>query len=184
MSKPIKIAVSGAMCSGKTTLLDLAQQHYRDHPVVFVPEQARIFFEATPIEGDRSRPEVQDMLLPWIYRAEEAAERSGNQVVVCDRPIFDTYIHLLEAGYQAEAADLLQRIRPWMATYHHILVSDIAGIPHTTDAVRWQDASVRQRMHDLVLEEYARQGISFELLSGSKQQRFDRLRQLVDRHLT
>lgn len=175
--KTTKIALSGSLCSGKTTLLE-RHADSADYGFTVVEEQARRYFEQHE-PPDRLDFEVQETLVGLIQEAEHAAHENGG-IILCDRAVVDSLAYLYAAGRKVEAETIMdERICMWLPTYDRLLLCDIDGIPMVGDSIRTEDAAFRERLHDAFIEAFEDFGIPYEKLSGTSEQRAARLTEVV-----
>lgn len=175
--EPIKIALVGTSCIGKTTLID----HYRnDQNVVIVEEAARIFFTQNPHIEDRFSVDAQGQVQALALRNEQDAHQSGASVILCDRSVIDAVVYVRSQGDTKGSEELLKRVEFWLPTYHKFLLLDPADVPYETDDVRQEREEVRQGFHSAFLEFFQDAGIPYELLSGTIEKRITRVNQIIN----
>lgn len=142
---PRKIALVGACCVGKTTLLDL----YKDNlDVVVVEEAARLFFTANPDIPDRFSVEVQRQIQALAIENEQSATIGNVRAVVCDRSVLDAVVYTWARGDKGGARQLFEKIEFWLPTYHKLLLLDPRDVHYETDNVRQEDEETRQQLHN------------------------------------
>lgn len=173
---PIKIAFVGTSCIGKTTLLDSLRQTFTD--AVFSEEAARIFF-STYKGNDRFSVTTQGQIQDLALANEQAALAKRPRVIFCDRSVLDAAVYTSARGDIQGARQLFERVIVWLPTYHRILLLDPADVPYQKDEIRQEEKSERQRFHEEFIRFFAEHKVPYEILSGTPQQRIDRIRQIV-----
>lgn len=176
MSEIRKIAVTGPPCSGKSTVLRDFVETFDGHAVV-AEEQARILLEGVPVE-ERSTIEQQYRLVAAIEVEEERAARRGLPVL-CDRSVLDGVAYLRNAGRREEAEALFDHIRFWLPTYERFVVCSPEGIPYEQDGVRTEPPEFRDSLYRHLIETFNDYGIEFDLLTGSREERHERIVAIV-----
>lgn len=179
---PLKIAFVGTSCVGKTTIIDHYERKYTNNSkVAFVPEAAREYFTANPIIpvdqrfGVKPQGEIQQLAL----RNEQAALHSGAEIIICDRSVLDAVAYVRGHGDKKGSEQLLKQIESWVPTYDAILLLDPADVPYQTDDIRQESIEVRQRNHEAFVEVFMEAGIEYELLSGTKEERIQRVDEIL-----
>lgn len=177
-----KIAFSGAMCSGKSTLLNRFEEYFSEREdVQIVPEQARLFFVESGIPTDCLTPEVQGQLADWVRQAEEEAQNTGADLILCDRSVLDAAAYLRFGGYSEESNALIERVQVWLPTYEKFILFDPTDIPFINDEFRYETADDRDQLHQIFVEMFKEHGIAYELLRGSQEDRFQRVLELISK---
>lgn len=115
----VKILLSGAPCSGKTTLFDAIP---RNDSFVFIPEVARIILSSQPHLKTESN--FQEQLLREQLRLEKDAENSGALLIICDRGYLDTIAYSRFFGHPVNN-ELISQFSP----YNIVFQTSIEGIP-------------------------------------------------------
>ncbi len=176
-----KIAFVGTSSIGKTELLNQLKRKYKgNNDFGFVPEAARYYFHFHPEVSEEERfsariqGEVQD--LQWVY--EKQAEANGHTTIFCDRSVLDAIVYSRAHGDKA-SEELFTKVASWISTYHRILLLNPADVPYETDDIRKETEEVRRKNHEAFVEFFAEKGIEYELLSGTVEQRLDRISQLI-----
>ena len=171
-----KVAVTGAPCSGKSTALAELAESFSGQ-VAHAEEQARTLFDGVAIP-DRLVVPIQRRLAEMIVAEERRAGQAGLPTL-CDRTVADGPVFVRWAGDGRDAEALMEYVQPWIPTYDHLLVCSPDGVPYEPDRVRVETEEERGAIHQAFLEAYAAYGIEYELLEGGRQERHDRIAEIV-----
>ena len=142
-----------------------------------VEEAAREYFAAHRDVTDRFSVETQGKVQALALAKEQAAHEQAKQadrnlVLICDRSVLDAPAYVYSQGDTDGARQLLQRVRLWLPTYTIIFLLDPADVPYEPDSIRDESEATRQLFHAAFLEFFDANGIPYELLSGSPDERF------------
>ncbi len=171
-----KIAFMGTSSVGKTTTLEVAKKKFPN--AVFVEEAARDFF-ANNIISDRFSAETQGKIQAMVLKNEKAAHESGARVIFCDRSVLDAVVYTREHGDPEGAEELFRRVQFWLPTYYLFLLLDPADIPYQQDEIRQESEEKRNAFHNVFVEFFEEKGISYELLSGTIEQRMKKIEDIT-----
>ncbi|KKQ67109.1 MAG: hypothetical protein US86_C0001G0036 [Candidatus Daviesbacteria bacterium GW2011_GWA2_38_24] len=177
---PMKVTFVGTSCIGKTTLLDEYRTKFNGNPRVnIVDEAARIYFTQNPGTSNRFGKEAQGSVQALALQQEQAAHESKAEVILCDRSVIDAVVYVKASGDQEGALELLDRVKFWLPTYNKFLLLNPTDVPYQTDEVRQESEQVRQGFHNAYLEFFEESGIPYELLSGTLEQRVERVDEIL-----
>lgn len=159
----IRVALLGAECTGKTTLVTRLARHYQ---TLWVPEFSRFYW------GKKHNLTVDDVVpimqgqRAWEERVCAKAERLGKALVICDTiPLSSlAYSQYYYGVIRPEARRLF---RP---DYDLYLVTDIA-VPWVEDPARDRQVD-RERMHQSFLDRLEEYKVPFSLIEGYWEERF------------
>lgn len=178
-SRRHKLAFIGTTCTGKTTLLET---FHADPRIAVVPEAAREYFSSHTVDiANRYSAAVQGALQELIIEQEKTTERLNRPILLCDRSVLDAVVYTDFGGDSRGADSLFVKAKPLIRTYERFWILDPAGIPHIQDLVRIEDETTRQLIHERFIRFLSERDIPFELLSGSRQERVDRVRWWIER---
>jgi predicted ATPase len=144
--------ITGAPCSGKTTLLD----KLRDLGYLVVPEVARAYIDESiskgiPVETLRSDElKFQEEVLARKYKLEESLGES--EVIFLDRGIPDSYAYLKFLGIDDE--ELLSK--SLSGKYKKVFILD--PCPYKEDYARTESPEDQLKIHSLLREAYQKSG--------------------------
>ena len=146
----IKVLVSGAFSTGKTTLCaalgDKLEQDGRR--VIRLPDVAR----RRPLSLNRAQTENSSL---WLLTTQVAAEIEASEkpvdVVLCDRGVPDVFAHILDIAARAGGGRFSASIAPfakaWLPTYDLILATRVdRGRAPEPDGIRDPDPEYRDVM--------------------------------------
>jgi len=161
MNQVLRVAILGAESSGKSTLASALASHYG---TLWVPEYLREFVEMkgrVPEEGD------QYGIARTQQEREDAAAADATRFLFCDTTPMMTavYSRWYWGRVDAQLGQLESR---------HDYACTIVTAPDSpweADGLQRDSESVRQSVHELVLETLAARGIPYLLVSGSLPQR-------------
>lgn len=163
--KPLKIAVVGGECTGKTTLCQALAARL---PGLWVPEYVREFVER------RGRPpretEQAAVVATQVEREEaalQAARRQGIRWVACDSAPIMTAIY---SSLYFDDESLFAVATPHHATYACTLLTDI-DLPWEADGAQRDSPAVRLQAHERIQVWLDENAIPFCLVSGTAEAR-------------
>lgn len=168
-----KVAVIGAICSGKTTLVNsYADSNY----VSIVPDSGRLYLSSHTVV-DRSSLEFQMSLLAFIKHLESQANH--NLVVLCDGCIISPIVHMMAHGMTKEAMVITENLKDHIATYNHFLLLDIDHIPYVRDDIRNESIDFRKNLQTSYIKLVKELKLPYTLLGGTLAER----RLIVDHYI-
>lgn len=176
----IKLAFIGTSCIGKTTLLNELRRLERGKPdVAFVSEAARQYFSENPT-ADRSSEVTQEQIQALVIEMEQVAHSSGARIIFCDRSAIDAVAYLKSSGNEEGVVRLLSRIVDHLSTYRRLLLLDPLDIPFAQDEVRSESEEERNGFHRAFLVLFEEQGVAYELLSGTLEERIQKVYEIIN----
>ncbi|MCW1908770.1 MAG: ATP-binding protein [Candidatus Saccharibacteria bacterium] len=163
-----KIALVGAGCSGKTSLLEALRSEMIGSNTIFLDEVAREYYllHEGMSEEERYGFEAQAAIQQLCLERELAAHSRQPEAIVCDRSVLDVVVCLAAMGDLAGSDELFSRVATWIPSYTAIYLLDPSGIPFANDQVRREDPSVRDRLHQGFIDTFALKGVEYQLLDG------------------
>lgn len=183
----IKDAFVGAGGVGKTEIMKcLDREHGGEIGIELVQEAARDYFTDHPefrTDQEKFAYEPQSAIQMMALEREWAASRKKPKYTGCDRSVLDAPIFVTAIGDEARGLESLHRVKFWLPTYTNIYLLDPADVPHKTDEVRRESATMRQHLHETFLDFFASQGIAYQLLSGTVEERMAVVRAGMQRHM-
>ncbi len=159
-SQQIKVAITGAESTGKSTLSDALANHYRS---ISVPEFSRSY--------------IENLKRPYTYNDVEFIARKQIEIeknLLPDKsPIFfDTWLIITKVWF-----DFVYNKRPkWLDSYIEnsnidlFLVCDI-DLPWIYDPVRENGGENRKVLHDIYIENLKKYGFKYQIVSGEGEDR-------------
>ncbi len=179
---PEKYAFVGAASTGKTTLIEaLKEEFYGRGDITFINESGREYFSTnpTPPELVFSVP-VQTKLQEIILAKEQAAAETNPSIIFCDRSVLDSPAHLYAFGDKQGAKKLLENVEFWLPTYDLFLLLDPKDVPFEQDEIRRESEETRNMIHQAFLDFFEINNIPFQLLSGTKEERVKKVKELLN----
>ncbi len=170
--EPLKVAISGAFSTGKTTLVtaltrDLELQGLKVSSVDDVARDAPM-----PLHRDQT-PHASAWLIGTQIARESEASRQHANLVLCDRAVFDVLSHtlIIRPNSRAEKqllSDIWALGKAWAGTYDLVLTTTIdESLPPIADGLRVADESYRRLLDDSLETTFERLDIAPEVLPGS-----------------
>lgn len=179
---PFKIALTGASCTGKTTLLENCKNLYKDNPnIAFVDESARRFFK-TFNGSDRFSSETQAQIQNFTRVNEKNAEEKKPTIILTDSSTIDQVVYTKALGTSEGADKLYENILDWVPTYGKFLMMDPQGILFENDDIRTESFQERQKVHDTFIELFNAKNIPYEIISGTPEERVKKVDQIIASH--
>jgi len=169
----MKIVVSGAQCSGKTTFMDaLSKSKINIERFDIVKEVVRSLVEKRQIninEGADYRSQLE--ILSEHYKN---TLRYDN--FITDRGSVDAFVYathgFLNDVFSYDEYKVFEEIfQKTVNEYDLFLYLPIGGIPFEGDGVRSDDLQYRQAIHELFIKTYEKFGITYYTLDGSVEMR-------------
>jgi nicotinamide riboside kinase len=138
-----QLVVTGAMCSGKTTLL---RSFAADSRIIGIDDQARRYLQEHP-QVDRQSLAANQAIVA-AYRAATAQAREAEECLasIADGSVLNPVAHLRAWGDKHGAETILQEVRPDLRAVTMFFLMDIDDIPYVLDEVRTESQIVRQRL--------------------------------------
>ncbi len=168
-----KYALVGAACVGKTTVVDAAEARFPNSGIIFVREAGTAYLSEHPeaLQDVFSFP-TQRILQEMTLQKELLAHAQNPHLILAERSVVDSVVHLLVRGDQEGADDLLERVLPWLPTYTCFLHLDVNGVPYLLNTVRTEDAALRSAINEMFGEFFVRYpGLPYRLIRGSEAER-------------
>jgi len=167
--KQLKVVITGAESTGKSTLSEALANHYHS---ICVPEFSRSY--------------VESLKQPYTYHDIEFIARKQIEIernVVPDKsPVFfDTWLIITKVWF-----DFVYKKRPeWLDTYIEnsnidlFLVCDI-DLPWIYDPVRENGGENRQILQNIYMDHLKKYGFNFKIVSGEGEDRIKNAIRFVD----
>lgn len=163
----IKVLITGAFSTGKTTLTKKLQRKLleRGLRVDLTPEVARL----CPFPLNRAQGREATI---WLLTRQISLELEGAiqepDILLCDRGIPDIIAHYMEVVQRLGPVSEIERLLPffsdWSKNYEVILISEIDHrIPPKADRIREENPEFRSQM-----EEFSKCALLLMGLSGSR----------------
>lgn len=168
-SQQIKVAITGAESTGKSTLSDALANHFRS---ISVPEFSRSY--------------IENLKRPYTYNDVEFIARKQIEIeknILPDKsPVFfDTWLIITKVWF-----DFVYKKRPkWLDSYIEnsnidlFLVCDI-DLPWIYDPVRENGGENRKVLHDIYIEILKQYGFKYQIVSGEGEARIKNAISFVD----
>lgn len=176
-----KIALVGAACVGKTTLLNSLRKTFGQRSdVVFVDEAARDFFQQNPTDpSEVFSYSIQSKLQDLILERERQAHALKPAIIICDRSVLDPPVHIEGMGDKEGASNLLEHVRFWLPTYNCFFVLNPKDVPYQQDEVRRESEETRNSIHQAFIDFFHQHDIPFRILSGSLEERIQAVQEAL-----
>ena len=167
-----KVAITGPESTGKSTLSKQLAEHFN---AVLVEEYAREYIRKL------NRPYQQDDILKIAKRQKEIELqkiKEANKILFTDTELIVTKIWS-EVKYQ--------KCHPWILKYIEQQDYDIyllcnIDLPWEADPQR-EYPHLRQHLFNLYKQELETRKLNFEIISGTKEQRFENALRILEAHL-
>lgn len=177
-----KIALVGTSSVGKSTILEHFKQKFEGDPqVAFVNEAARKYFQNNrliPLD-ERFSFGHQSKIQKLQLETEQNAQNSRAKTILCDRSVLDAPVYVRAHGDMLGSKRLVDSVRFWIPTYSHIVLLDPNQVAYLNDEIRQEDQEIRMKNHEAFIQVFMEEGIPYELLGGSLDQRIERVGELV-----
>lgn len=167
-SGPLRVCVTGAECTGKTTLaLGLA----RYYAAPLVREYSRDHFGAKLARGDASvhTADILKVIAEQARLEDQAAQWTG-PVIVCDTDVFTTATWYGYMHQQRPEIDAIARERRRNGQGIDLYIVCSPDIPFEVDNVHTSE-EIRNSMHPVFLERLKEEGLPFVVVSGKPAKR-------------
>ena len=169
MKKPIKIVLTGAESTGKSTLSQKLATYYNG---ICIPELARSYVQN--IDHHYTYQDIECIAKKQIETEHELETKHGFV-------FFDTWLIITKVWF-----DFVYGKHPvWL--HEEILKSDVdlfllcdIDLPWVPDQLRENGGENRQKLHEIYQNELSRYGFNFEVLTGDGDQRFNNAVELID----
>jgi len=179
--KPLKIALVGTCCSGKTTIFEGLRRAHRDNSkIIFVTEAARKVFAVNPaLQKDHFSLNAQRAVQRQAIKSEKKALRKKPEVIICDRSVVDSIVYLHSTGRKDEVDILFEEMAHWIPSYDRFILFDPRDIPYSQDEIRNEPPEKRLALHTAYQEFFAAKKIPYSLLSGSQATRLRKIKKII-----
>ena len=169
-----KVALVGTSRVGKTSIIEALKIKHQDNPEIgFIEEAARIYFTNNPEipENLRFSFQHQSAIQRFQLELEKQAHAGDAKRLLSDRSVLDAAVYVSAYGDNEGSRRLVSGVEAWIPTYSSIVLLSPEGVAYKKDEIRTEDADVRQQNHEAYLDLFMREGIVYELLSGSLEER-------------
>ncbi|MFN0121975.1 MAG: AAA family ATPase [Blastocatellia bacterium] len=175
----LRICLIGAESTGKTTLARMLAAHYQ---TIWVPEFGREYAARVLAEQGQYAWTSADFetIATTQCEHENEAVRRANKILICDTDAFATSVwHRRYMGQRSTAVESVagRHRRPDL-----YLLTDI-GTPFVQDGTR-DGEMIRDWMHKTFVEELTLKTRPYQLLRGTREERFRLATNLIDELLT
>ncbi len=179
--KILKIALVGATCTGKTTILNaLKEKFVHQNDIKFIDEGARAFYEMHPRIKDRGSWRTQAKIRDWVVEDEVRIESQEPKVIICDRSVLDSVIYLNAYQNYDNANKMLNSIRQHLSSYNEYVMLDPKDVSYKKDSIRTESPEFRMKVHELFLDYFKENNIRYTLLSGTLDQKINYLTKIIN----
>jgi len=168
----MKIAISGAQNSGKTTLIKLIKEKGKTKGYIFFDEVVRTLKKEKNISINKVADFDSQVLI-----LERHLENLKEENFITDRCLLDAFVysHYLydKALYSKEQMDVFEKLfLKGIDKYDLIFLQDIEGISIEDDGFRSLDIKFREDIHSLFLNILSIFKINYVILEGTINQRY------------
>ena len=192
MQPTLKVALTGAHSTGKTSLLE-AFAPAVDFEVVTTPEVPRKVIAWAGAGDDflqRGNNTLlrQGLIIAGQIEAESMAMMDSPRVLLSDRTVVDHWAYtvaLLEPE-QADDVDVAlwrRLVDRWITTYD-LIVRLPPEIPLTADGVREEDEAFRTQIDATITSHLDEAGVSYVTVGGTVEERVAELKRLIEECLS
>lgn len=171
---PIKrVAIVGAECTGKTTLVHELARHYR---TAWVPEYVREF-----VDKKKSLPELADIIKIAHGQKEREAILSAKakQILFCDTNLMMTVLY---SDYYLGTCPPEVR-QAAQEEYHDLVLFAQDDIPWIPDTLQRDGPEVRAILQDRIRQELNRRKIEYLPITGALKERLHGSIEAIDNKL-
>ena len=163
----IKVVLTGAECSGKTTLAEGLAHHYQ---APMIPEYSRKYL------SDLDRPYVQsDLRHIAIGQLELEKKHAAEQLIICD-----TSMLVIKVWSQVK----YNAVHPWLTMLYAEATPDLYLLPHWD--IPYQEDSLREHpndrkmLYDTYVNELSIQEAPWITVTGSADERLEKAVESID----
>ena len=172
MPKALKIVLTGAESTGKSTLAESLAGHFQ---AIWMPELARDYIEK--LDHKYIYEDIELIAKKQIQKEKELAQENG---II----FFDTWLIITKVWfdfvYEKHPAWLDQAITE--SDIDLFLVCDI-DMPWKEDPLRENGGENRKKLHTIYLKELEHFGFNYEIVNGTGEERFLNAVRTVKRYL-
>jgi nicotinamide riboside kinase len=180
----LKIALTGASCTGKTTLLENCKQLYKDRSeITFVDESARAYFKTHPVPV-RFSAETQLEIQNFTLTNEKNAHDKKPLIILTDSSTVDQVVYTKALGAPESAEKLFENITNWVSTYDKFLMMNPDEVPFENDDIRTESYQQRQKVHQTFIEIFDAKKIPYEIISGTPEERLQKVDSIITNYTT
>ncbi len=172
-----RIAITGAMCTGKTTLAIALAKQYQS---VLVPDAGRLYFLQSP-HANRSTLETNRAIAREYVQSSQRASNTGLAFVFHDNCILSPVAHLLAFGKRRYAEVLLTEFAPEIAQFDRYLLLDTQDIVYRDDEIRTEGATIQKKLQASYIQLLRQLDIPYTLVSGNEAERLRYMQALLAR---
>jgi nicotinamide riboside kinase len=181
---PLKIALIGTSCTGKTTLFEHFRREYANNDQIkFSEEGARAYFEDQKKKNEplpaRFTVDIQRAIQERTMTNEKTTHASNPTIIFCDSSTVDQVVYTRAQGDKKGAEELYEGISLWVPTYSKFFMLDPRDVPFKNDEIRNEPSTFRQNVHDTFVELFTEKGLAYDILSGTVEERFRTVDKLV-----
>ena len=172
-----QLVITGAMCSGKTTLL-----HSFGHNslVSCIEDKARLYLQEHPQQNRKSLEVSQAIIREYVTATQTAAAKPGALVTLAEGSVLNPVAHLIAWGDEATAARLSDELRPTLQDITMFFLLDIDDVPYVRDAIRTESAAYRQQLQKTYKQLLEDLQLPYKSLSGAITIRRQRLESYLE----
>lgn len=177
-SSLIKIALIGTCGAGKTAVWEKLKSEPPFPDSIFIEEAARAYFKSQQTSVSHGFS-AQWAIQTLVITNEQREQRRNPRLIVGDRSVLDAVVYSTINCDLMGARMLLDRVRYWIPTYSRLYLLDPEGVSYQADEIRTETPETREALHQGFLEVLTKNEITFELLSGTLEQRVERVKHFL-----
>ncbi|MFH1650283.1 MAG: AAA family ATPase [Candidatus Woesearchaeota archaeon] len=159
----MRVAVSGGLAVGKTTLIQFLAPHLRDYAVV--PDYVDVVLEEEGFASPRQLTDESARRIRWSALERKIADEKANEDFLSDKSVIDYFAYTLiwwRLQNEEEINRWREKIVAHASVYEKVVIPPLGRFPVVDNGKRTTSLNHQFRVHALIKGIYTELGITWQ----------------------